>query len=253
MKYSLLKLLANVTYYPRSWIDRILYIFFRKLNDPTIFSSIEGQNCVIVGNGPSLRITPLEQISCPTIGMNKINLIFNKTTWRPHLIVCMNGLVIKQNAVFYNQTEIPLILPIKALYLGIKKRPNIYFIPQSKTHKFSDKINVPLGVGSTVTYACLQVAAWAKVRSIGLVGVDHSFKVSGIKHDIQMLKEDDENHFDPNYFKGNLWGLPDLEGSERAYSIAKTYFDGISVPVIDYTINGCLNIFPKGDITNICG
>jgi hypothetical protein len=251
MKYKLLKIIANLTYYPRIALDWLLFLYVKNNNNPSFLDKISNKDCLIVGNGPSLKITPLDKISRPSIGMNKINLLFDKTTWRPDIIVCVNSLVIKQNLFFLNSTHIPLVLPVKSIYLGVKKRPNVYFILQSNLINFSNTIDKPIGIGSTVTYACFQVAAWAKVKSISLVGVDHSFQFSGKKHDIQMQIEDDNNHFDSNYFKGNLWGLPDLDGSEKAYLIAKSYFDNESVPVIDYTLNGKLNIFPKGNINDL--
>jgi len=251
MSSKIVNIVVNITYYPRLVIDWLLYLSVKRGNNHGLLNKIKNSDCFIVGNGPSLNITPLDRLNRPSIGMNKINLIFDKTTWRPDIIVCVNGLVIKQNLDFFNSTDIPLVLPVKSLYLGIKKRPNIYFIRQSDTITFSNNIDKPIGVGSTVTYACFQIAASAKVKSISLVGVDHSFQFTGKKHEIQLHSEDDNNHFDPNYFKGNLWGLPDLDGSEKAYSIAKSYFDAISVPVIDYTINGKLNVFTKGDINDI--
>lgn len=206
------------------------------------------KDCLIVGNGPSLNQTPLDKINMPSIGMNKINLIFDKTSWRPDLIVCANGLVIKQNRSFFNQTDIPLVLPVKALYLGIKRRSNIIFLkPTLSSRSFENNIDRPLGIGSTVTYTCLQIAAHAKVKSVNIVGVDHNFKFEGQKQ-IKHLSGDDPNHFDPNYFKDMLWGLPDLEGSEKAYRLAKEYFDGKNTPVVDYTVGGKLTVFKKGDI-----
>jgi hypothetical protein len=81
-----------------------------------------------------------------------------------------------------------------------------------------------------VTYSCLQIAAFSKSKSVNIVGVDHSFKLNpkevNKQHSIEGLVGEDENHFDPNYFKNQLWGLPDLNGSEKAYEIAKNFFEG---------------------------
>ena len=253
MKSKLLKIIATISYYPRLLLDKILFLCIK--NDYSILDKFKGQDCLIVGNGPSLNKTELNRIQMPSIGMNKINMLFDKTPWRPDAIVCVNGLVIQQNKEFFNSTAIPLVLPIKAWYLGIKKRPNVIFIKISNSLTFTDNLNLPLGIGSTVTYTCFQIAAFLKVKSINIVGVDHSFKLTkeseNKQHQIETLKGDDLNHFDPNYFKDKLWGLPDLDGSERAYILAKHYFDLKKIPIKNFTISGKLQIFEKGEIKEI--
>ena len=253
MKSKVIKKIAGLSYYPRLLLDSILFLFIK--NDYTLLDKFKNEDCLIVGNGPSLNKTDLEKIKMPSIGMNKINLLFTKTTWRPDLIVCVNGLVINQNKEFFNSTNIPIILPIKAWYLGVKKRSNIIFVTVSNSLNFSNNIEKGVGFGSTVTFTCLQVAAFSKSKSINIVGVDHSFKLTSKsknkEHNIEVLEGEDQNHFDPNYFKNKLWGLPDLDGSEKAYVLAKKYFDSFKIPVTDYTIDGKLQVFTKDDIHKI--
>ena len=248
MKSKIMDVLTTISYYPRLLLDSILFLFVK--NDYSLLDKFKDNDCLIVGNGPSLNKTELEKINMPSIGMNKINMLFTRSKWRPDVIVCINGLVIQQNADYFNSTNIPLVLPIKAWYLGIKKRPNVIFIKISDSFNFKDSLKKSIGKGSTVTYTCLQVAAFANVKSVNIVGVDHSFKYEGDKG-IKVHKGEDQNHFDPNYFKDKLWGLPDLDGSEKQYLLARKYFESINKSVIDYTINGKLQIFKKGDVQKI--
>ncbi len=251
MKSKIATKIVNASYYPRLFIDWIVFLWMKRSNNLSLLDKFRGEDCLVVGNGPSLNQTPLSKVKMPSIGMNKINLLFDKTEWRPDLIVCSNGLVLKQNREFFNSTSIPLILPIKALYLGIKKRANIIFVGYSNSLFFIDDLNQPLGIGSTVTFAAMQVAAHAKVKSVNLVGVDHNFvykDANTTAHNIEIQKGDDPNHFDSNYFKDTLWGLPDLDGSEKAYLLAKEYFEAKDIKIIDYTINGKLKVFPKKSI-----
>ncbi len=253
MKGKIIKILTRLSYYPRLLLDSFLFLFFK--NDYSLLEKFKDQDCLIVGNGPSLNETDLENLKMPSIGMNKINMLFPRSKWRPDVIVCVNGLVIQQNAEYFNSTEIPLVLPIKAWYLGIKKRPNVIFVKISDSLNFQDNLKKSLGIGSTVTYTCFQVAAFAKVKSINIVGVDHNFNLNSDKinkeHNIELLKGEDVNHFDPNYFKDKLWGLPDLAGSESAYMLAKEYFLNKNTQIIDYTINGKLQTFTKGAISSL--
>lgn len=253
-KKKIFKLVSSISYFPRIFLDKLLFSLFVN-NDYELLKVFENEDCLIVGNGPSLKKTDLEKIKMPSIGMNKINLIFDKTTWRPDVIVCVNGLVINQNKDFFNSTKITLVLPVKALYLGIKRRSNVIFVKVSNSLNFKKNINNEVGIGCTVTYTCMQIAAFSKIKSVNIVGVDHSFKLKSKEkdkeHNIEVFEGDDENHFDSNYFKNQLWGIPDLDGSEKAYKLAKNYFDSINVLVTDYTVNGKLEVFKKGDIKNI--
>lgn len=245
--------IVHRTYRFRLWLDSIVYKLLSPHNHWEILDQFKGKDILVVGNGPSLRRTELDKIDMVSIGMNKINLFFDKTTWRPNIITCVNGLVTKQNRKFFNSTDIVLVLPARAWYLGIKHRKNVLFV---RTYAAKDFMNdVTKGIdfcGSTVTYTALQIAATMNPKSVNIVGVDHNF-TKNVKNSasIEKFEGDDDNHFDPNYFKGQLWGLPDLEGSEVAYTRARKYFDGCSIPIIDYTIDGKCQIFVKDDIIKI--
>ena len=237
----------------RLWIDSIVYKIVSRNNHWELLDEYKGKDVLVVGNGPSLRKTELEKIDMVSIGMNKIDLLFDKTTWRPDIITCVNGLVTKQNKKFFNSTDIVLILPARAWYLGIKHRKNVLFVRAYDARKFMTDVTKGIDfTGSTVTYTAFQIAATLRPKSVNIVGVDHSFtkgceKVRGIER----FEGDDDNHFDPNYFKGQLWGLPKLEESEVSYTRAKNYFDSIKVPITDYTIGGKCPVFVRGDINDI--
>jgi len=235
-------------------VDFILFkAYFDLKNNYTILEPFRHQDVLIVGNGPSLKKTPLSKINMVSIGMNKINLLFDSSKWRPNIITCVNGLVIRQNLDFFNSTKIPLILPIKAFYLGVKPRPTIIFIFIKGSKKFSCNIKV-LSEGSTVTFTALQIAAFLKPKSVNIVGVDHSFSYSsGTPHEIKKFNGEDNNHFHPDYFKNQLWGVPDLVQSEIQFQRAKQHFDNHQISSKDYTIEGKLKIFEKGLIEEILG
>jgi hypothetical protein len=223
-----------------------------RYNSWDVFDKFRSRDVLVIGNGPSLNKTELKRINMVSIGMNKINLLFDRTDWRPDIITCVNGLVIRQNKEFFNKTDVILVLPVRALYLGVKKRKNVIFLKPINSSEFSaDITNGFAFCGSTVTYSVLQIAAYLNPESINIVGVDHYFKNYSGKSAVEKYEGDDSNHFDPRYFKDLLWGLPDLEGSERAYSIAKRYFDSKNIAITDYTIGGKLKIFNKGNIDNI--
>jgi hypothetical protein len=245
--------MVEMSKYLRFILDKILYSIDRNNYSKilNIKDSFKDQPIVIVGNGPSLNFTPLEKIKYPCIGMNKINLIFKKTNWRPWGIIVANGLVLRQNKDFFNSTNINLFIPTKSKYLGIKNRDNVIYNYETKKCEFIKDIENGLGAGYTVTYGALQLAYYLGANPIYLVGVDHSFKYEGKANDIKRFEGDDVNHFDPEYFKGQLWGIPDLDSSEKAYKLADEMFKNDGRKIYDATINGKLDIFEKIDLHNI--
>lgn len=206
----------------------------------------EGKTVLIVGNGPSLKKTPLEQFDCFSIGMNKINLLFESSNWRPNVIICNNGLVMKQNKNFFESTNISILLGIKAFILGIKSK-NIFYFNESPKPEFSSKFQNYSGTAGTVTFTALQFAYYLGAKKIIIVGVDHSFKGYDNKNVpiIEKFKGDDDNHFHPDYFKGQKWGTPNLGLSEVGYSKAYEFLKKNGVEVFDATVDGKLDIFPK--------
>ncbi len=240
------------TYKLRIAVDKVVYWGIKSFNHWEILDRYKGRDTLVVGNGPSINHTKLADINMVSIGMNKINLLFDRSEWRPDIITCVNGLVIRQNRKFFNTTDIILVLPARAWYLGVKKRKNVLFVNIHDSIRFRNKIDNGIAFcGSTVTYTALQIAAYLDPKSVNIVGVDHSFKNYTGKSAVEKYVGADTDHFDPRYFENSLWGLPDLEGSELAYKHAKNYFDTNSIPIIDYTINGKCPIFNRGDIENI--
>jgi hypothetical protein len=241
------KNLVNGTFYLRFMVDKILYIIDQKNKKKIkeLKNCFKGKPIVVVGNGPSLNYTPLERIKYPCIGMNKINLIFKRTDWRPWCIIAANGLVVNQNKDFFNKTDINLFLPTKAKYLGIRNRENVIFNYETKREEFIEDTEKGFGAGYTVTYSALQLAYYLGANPVYLIGVDHSFKYEGKANDIKIHEGDDLNHFDPDYFKGQLWGLPDLDSSEKAYLLADKMFKKDGRKIFDATINGKLENFKK--------
>ena len=85
------------------------------------------QKAIIVCNGPSLLQSDLTLLdSVYTFGLNKINLLFDKSAFRPSCIVAVNRYVIEQNKDFYNQTDIQLFLDSYATKFVRSRRNVIY-------------------------------------------------------------------------------------------------------------------------------
>jgi len=208
----------------------------------------KGKPLVIVANGPSLNKTPLSIFNkYKSIGLNKINLFFEKTQWRPDYIVAVNNFVIGQNLLFYKTTSIPCFLAFKTRWLFKGRVPrNIYFFNLHHSSLFSSDFSKTVGSGATVTFSALQLAFYLGSNPVILIGLDHSYSYSGSPLETSKATGVEENHFAPNYFSaGQFWGNPDLKQSEENYAKANFFFNLHNRKIFDATINGKCNIFPK--------
>lgn len=209
-----------------------------------------GKRCFIIGNGPSLNQTDLSMLKDEfTFGTNRIYL---HPTFRPSYFVCANDLVVQQCARDIEQLPMPK-------FIGWHNRDAIQFTRDMtflhtrgglRSWFFTD-LTEGCWEGSTVTMVCMQLAYYMGFKEVYLIGVDHNYSCSGKPHEAQEFKGEDLNHFSPNYFKGFKWHLPDLEGSEMSYRVAKFIFEQSGRQIIDATIGGKLTIFPKVDYASL--
>lgn len=207
----------------------------------------QGEECFIIGNGPSLKKINMDLLNnCYTIGTNKIFLLFDKTTWRPNYHVSIDHQVIDQSVLEFNELNCPSFIS----YDGWKNYPlynkKINLIKTKWGYDFwNGNLDNQISEGHTVTYVALQLAAFMGFKKVYLIGIDHSYKMIGSPDQKIILNENDESHFDPNYFKDKLYPQPNLKGSEICYQIAKLKMNEQGIEVFDATIDGKLNIFPK--------
>ena len=206
-----------------------------------------GEDCFIIGNGPSLNkmdLTPLKNHH--TFGLNKIYLMFNKVDLNLSYHVSVNPLVIEQSAAEFEKLFCPSFLSFRAANHIIRPLDHIYFIFTSAgPYLFQDNAILRMHEGYTVTYVALQLAYFMGFKRVFLIGVDHNFSASGKPNEKQLYAGSDQNHFDPHYFENQQWQLPDLEASELFYRIAKFFFTRNGRQLFDATVDGKLQIFPK--------
>jgi len=247
-----IKSTVEIRYTVDSWLYR---------EDPKAISVLQtlrertvGKPCLVVGNGPSLNATPLDEFThVPAIGMNKIDLIYAHVRWRPSIVVCVNNLVVRQNRTVYRRSEIPVFLAWKSRWFMGQRGPAVHYFKSLPTADFStDATRWIGGLSPTVTYSALQFAYYLGADPVILLGVDHRFDSPPGKLGIEKRDGPDLNHFSPSYFRaGQYWGLPDLEGSEHSYRLAKEAFERDGRRILDATIGGCLEVFPKVSMDDV--
>lgn len=207
-----------------------------------------GASCFIIGNGPSLNRMDLSLLQdCQTFGLNKIYLLFDRVDLNLSYHVAVNSLVVGQSIEQFQQLNCPSFLSHRACR-GLLKgdHPHIYRLYTADgPFTFEPDITRPLQEGYTVTYVAMQIAFFMGFQRVYLIGVDHNFVAQGAPNQEQLLRGRDLNHFDPNYFRNQAWHLPDLAASEVAYRLAQYYFRQDGREILDATVDGKLNVFPK--------
>jgi hypothetical protein len=216
--------------------------------------SRKGERCFILGNGPSLRQTDLTRLhSEATLGVNRIYLAFPEMGFSTTYYLSMNDLVIEQCAADIQALPMPKFIAWRSSHY-LKPADDLYFLYTSYTGpKFGGAdITGRLWEGATVTYVALQVAFYLGFQTAILIGVDHNFTTQGKPNSTVVSEGPDPNHFNPNYFgKGFRWQLPDLDTSERGYAMARQAYEAAGRQVLDATVGGKLQIFPKVDYTSL--
>jgi hypothetical protein len=223
---------------PESWRSRAA---LRAIRDKHL-----GQRAVVVCNGPSLLKANLDLLKgCYSFGLNKINLLFDRSDFRPSCVVAINPFVIEQNVDFFRTTSLQLFLDANA-HRAVPGRSNVLFIHRGRQVKFAKDVSISFYDGATVTFVALQIAYHMGFRRVALIGCDHDFAVKGPANRTVVSGNRDESHFDPRYFAGGVqWQLPDLDHSEVAYILARQAFAEAGGILVNATVGGKLELLPR--------
>ncbi len=212
-----------------------------------------GRRCFILGNGPSLKRTDLRRLRGEiTFGLNRIYLLFDELGFSTTFLVSFNQHVLEQFHTDLEGLRCPRFFAWHARRF-VRFGPDMHLLRSLPMLGFSSDPCHGVFEGCTVTYVALQLAFYMGFAEVVLLGVDHSFVSKGTPHKLEVSGGDDPNHFSPDYFgKGVKWQLPDLKGSEQAYSLARVMFEGDGRQVVDATLGGKLTVFPKRDYDALC-
>lgn len=204
----------------------------------------KGEDAVIIGMGPSLRVEDLELFGkMPSFACNKIYLAFNQVNWRPEYFSICDILVAKNNineiisADFGSAQAIHHSITWPVLH--IQKGALCYYYngtmenwtmgePAVLSRDISHGI---LGGGYSVVLEQIQLAYAMGFKRVFLVGIDFKFtqghRTSATSASGEVLVATGEkNHFHPNYrAKGETWTVPLLAEQERAYAYCRMAFE----------------------------
>jgi hypothetical protein len=246
----------------------------------------------IIGNGPSLRAEDLEALHdrgefC--IGMNRIQLIYEKTNWRPS-VYCLadtrKNVSWRQDVLFHVEQGYPC--HVKNLILNaltphfdgglgawidqpwaVNVVPLIECMHNYIDHRPPTKWHYPHPCcfqGSMST--SIQIAAFLGFKNIILLGVDHSWKLR------EQVGDPDPNHYDPRYDggleHGVLNGIHIVNGlpfaamnpftiekmvaeAIYAYRLAAREASALGISIVNASRTSDLHTFPKASFEEFLG
>lgn len=209
-----------------------------------------GETCVIIGNGPSLRLSDLELLSDKyiTFGSNQIfRLPFAPTYY---------SIIDKQ--MMDACLPLPKDFRPKEIFLRaeacVEGNNPIYPIVAAG---FGVDIANFVVMGGTVTFALMQIAFYMGFETMLLIGVDHSYPKSSLITSSRRFVADGE---DPDHFKcadgkpyfkeGVTYNAPELKGTTQSYAIARQLFDQAGRRAVNISRKTALDVFEKDQLEN---
>lgn len=211
-----------------------------------------GKRCFIVGNGPSLKMEDLDKIKDEiSFGVNRIYLSFDKTKWRPTYYAIQDSKMIEQYASEIDTLDIKYkFIPKHLKNKFNNKKGTVYCynyqlrLYDGSDPEFSEDPSKCTYEGGTVTYLCIQLAAYMGFSEIILLGNDFSYSIEKNKDGIIVNNVKD-------YFVDNYIGTtesrfyPRLDLCENAFNCAKNYADTHNISIKNATRGGKLEVFER--------
>ena len=210
-----------------------------------------------MGGGPSLKlIDPSYLRNEATFAVNSIFLITDWLGFLPTYYMVEDRLVVEDRCKdienfhgpvkFYDQRYNTKIAPDANTF-------NINMVDDYSDYagfpEFSRRADKGVWCGGTVTYLCIQMAFYMGFDPVYLVGIDHNYvRPSHVESagTVWTSQGDDPNHFHPDYFgRGKKWHDPRVDRMERAYESARTVFRRADRRILNATIGGKLEVFPR--------
>lgn len=214
-----------------------------------------GKRCFIIGNGPSLSEKDLDILSENkeiTFGMNRVYKIFDKTDWRPTYYCCEDELIIKETQTQINQIEAKeKFIPINLKWyhdVNIKDA-RYFYLNYNKDEKygFSTDIAHQINCRGTVTFTCMQIAAYMGFKEVYLLGVDHNYqKIIDINGKI--IEDNTVNDYFCEGYDEDIKDIVvhDMGKNTRTYIGAKQFCDSNKkMTIFNATRGGKLEVFER--------
>lgn len=237
------------------------------MNNIKNFKNIgKGKRIFLLGNGPSLNDMDLSVLNNEiTFAMNRIDLIYSKTSWRPTYYVfcsdnCRNSSWGKEwsRSVFNcsnNPTTTAFIwerykkdieknseaLPLDVVYLNsLSENP----IGNPKT--FSKDAEKRLDKAGTTMNVALQLAYYMGFDTTYLIGCDSNWKTA-----TNTKRSGDPNHFSSKYYANIRNSKEEFRRMNETHKIARKAFDDAGKKIYNAGLNSAITAYDKVNFNSI--
>lgn len=215
----------------------------------------KGESCFIIGHGPSLRVSDLDELGLNniiTFSMNSTNKLFDKTEWRPDYYVVMDKVMFDEHFYFKwedNTKRKCFIADVsEKFWRENKSEKNIKYHSirnmNTRGEKFSEDISRRVYYSATAVYDCLQIAAYMGFKKIYLLGMD---LVPYRPGDKSTVPYSNFYEWDSRYQWHKMW----IDKILRGYLAAKEYADTHHIQIYNATRGGYLEIFDRVDFDKL--
>lgn len=210
-----------------------------------------GESCFFIGNGPSLRaedLDRLEEQGMVTFGVNRIAQIFDQTKWRPTYFAMSDPAPFRDPVASHPDRiakEYSFCSDISQAFWQNNTSDKIIRYHQTHNicrrieHSFSQDISRVIRFGATVSYECMQIAAYMGFSRIYLLGVD-GFAASGASKR--------HGHF---YQEQGVMSQHYDTMMHTAYRTARKYADTHGIKIYNATRGGYVEEFERVDFDKL--
>lgn len=222
-----------------------------------------GKRCFVICNGPSLRpedLTKIHEHGDVSIAMNMIANVYDKTSWRPTILLATDACVFhKANRTLVETCEAGLKCYQKTDFLRTKNVDgDIIYVSQKHSTKLldspkfsTDSSKVQYTIGTTA-YEAIEWAFYLGCREIYFLGCDMSYAVNLNRDGSITYNESGQNHFyakDKDFLsivKPNpTWQL------QIAYDAAEKFSRQLGFRIYNATRGGKLESFERVDFDSL--
>ena len=218
-----------------------------------------GERCFLIGTGPSLTPEDLDKLKGEySFASNRIYLIFDKTSWRPSYFAAHDAMFLARcHRETRRHISSPVFYALSSVTDFALKGERFYFSGGAADWYPNDHLSVEfsespsmLNWGGTVTYDCMQLAAYMGFREVYLLGMDHTMS-NAVTRDGYLRGDAHRGyHFTGNYEIGSFFSFQ-ASVAECAYRTAKRYFEEHGGHIYNATRGGKLEIFDRVDFDSL--
>ena len=238
-------------HFDADWYEEQQQHAARRMKD---LSARRKETCVVVANGPSLNKTNFDLLEHADVMISNFAIINETLRRHATYFTVVNDLVASQGSTDFNQLEVPKLIPF---WLGNAINPgeNTVYLPATVIPEFCTQPDGLFSWRSTVSFFNMQLAYALGYEKVALIGFDHYFKQAAARKEGDSInqKEEDPNHFDPRYFKGKTWQAADTGNMEQMYEVAKKAYDAGGRSIVNATVGGKLEVFPRSSLEQVLG